>query len=45
MQGVSGRDGMEVRGYQLQTIIYGMGGYQGLTVEHRELYSVYSDKP
>ena len=45
MEGESGRHGMGVWGYQVQTSIYGMGEYQGLTIEHRELYLIYSDKP
>ena len=40
-----GRDGLGVWDQQMQTIIYKMDRQQGLTVQHRELYSMSYDKP
>ena len=40
-----GWDGVGVWGYQMQTSIYRMDQYQGPTIEHRELYSIFCDKP
>ena len=39
------RDGVGVWDQQMQTIIYRMDKQQGPTVQHRELYSIFYDKP
>ena len=39
-----GRDGLGVWSQQMQTITYRMDKQQGPTVQHRELYSISSDK-
>ena len=39
------RDGLGVWDQQMQTIIHKMEKQQGPTVQYRELYSVYYDKP
>ena len=39
------RDGLGVWDQQIQTILYRMDKQQGPTVEHRELYSIFYDKP
>ena len=40
-----GKDEVGFGGQQLKTIIYGMDKQQGLTVQHRELYSILHGKP
>ena len=44
-KGVWERDGGGVWGQQMQTITYRMDKQQGPIVQHRELYSISSDKP
>ena len=46
-QGGSGqrRDGLEVWGQQMQNTIYRMDKQEDLTVQHRELQSIFCDKP
>ena len=39
------RDGLKVWGQQMQTIIQRMDKQQDLTVQNRELQSIYCDKP
>ena len=39
------RDGVGVWGQQMQTIICGRDKQQGPNVQHRELYSIFYDKP
>ena len=40
-----GRDGVGVWGQQMQIVIYRMDEQQGAPVEHRDLYSIFCDKP
>ena len=39
------KDEVGFGGQQLKTIIYRMDKHQGLTVQHRELYSILRGKP
>ena len=39
------RDGLGVREWQIETIIHRRHKQQGPTVQHRELYTIFYDKP
>ena len=45
LRGNGGRDGVGDWGQQMYAFIYRIDKKQGPTVQHRELYSIYYDKP